>query len=184
MKFFTTHLDSDNFYRLLFHWAWQVRHIFYNYLLYILLVKLFDYKKKKSNEEVYTGQRIAFKPPSRSYSLDREENQSYNIVSRFVQLKIDEIQDIYNYAHSINCNPVYKTVFSFDEYNAYSKKNLKIDKNLESNVINGLFHFQSVLKDFNNWKDNNEIKKITQFVYPVMAINEMKDDIVDYSENW
>lgn len=160
---------------LFFHWSWQVRQIFFHYLIYILFFKfskIFN-TNNKSNQNQGQGKNLRI-------------FDSMNNIIELSKIKIEECSKIANYAKENRFDGSAKKRFSFDDYymkNTFNDEN-KIPDKYSKFAIQSFNHYLEVYDQFNNWKNDNIKKNKINLEYPIMYVEDIKDDVIEYKENW
>lgn len=177
---------EERFYKLFFHWCWQVRHIFYHYILYTLLVRLplKDKTNSLSNLKSIRESLSSVGPIKNNHSVDKLEPHRLKTIQNFILNKLEEIDLIEEFINDRALNHTYNKEFSPYEFDKMKNVKLNIDENTSKYVVIGMHHFNPVYKEFKQWKHNIEVKRIINLTYPDMMLADIKDDIIDYSENW
>ena len=191
IEIFNTLLFEGNFYHLFFHWAWQVRHVFFNYFLYILQHRIpEEIRKNKKLQGGSTGgdDDSEFKPRTlvRKHTLAfKNDMNAEGIIINFLARRIVEVENLLDYCYKQNKDPTYKNKFDLKDFNRIYECEVSFDKSMSDKVVIAMDHFKPVYDEFKEWKENNVKKKIKELTYPEMILTELKDDIIEYSEaNW
>lgn len=158
---------------LFFHWSWQVRQIFYHYLIFILYYKFSKLYSSKNDGAI----------------SKMKNNRAYEKITNIYEIsktKIDEYVKIGTYIKDNRFDPNAKKRFSFNDY--YSRISLnnesKIDEKFSRFAPQSFLHFLEINAEFKNWNDENVRKKKLNLEYPIMYVEDIKDDVIEYKENW
>jgi hypothetical protein len=116
--------------------------------------------------------------------IERIENNSFILIQKIISSKLEIVEEIKDFIRDRNLHPTFKNEFCVKDFNNIKNKNIVMDKSIEKYVILGIQHFETILTQYNDWKKNNIIKKIERLVFPDMSLTELKDDVIDYSEQW
>ena len=189
------HIIIHNFFILFFHWSFQIREIFYYFLIYIINHKIQDLIKT-SSEKKFEARKSAhffdfflrFNPKEEKEEKveDSESIIRTNETKRFYffgdllngKMKIiEEIQNIIKKEkYDLSLNSL------FDE-NRYSKIIEAIPEEYRPNIIVAINHYNEVYKGFVEWDNNNKEKNldVNSIVYPEKDIMIIKDDTIQYN---
>ena len=195
-----TSILTTFFFKLFFHWSFQIREIFYFFIIFILGYKLkkqikckpvFD--NKPNSSKIITNNKI-IKTFRKKITFDvfannNEEKGDNEIKSNeiyYVEQYLTENLDIISELQKIIGQKKYNLSYKDNIENLIIKKKLKIlDKipiDPHGNIIECIQQYENVLTKFLIWKLNNEQNKITddKIEYPKMEITMIKDDTIQY----
>ena len=188
------YIIMQNFFIFFFHWSFQIREIFYYFLIYIINHKIKNLiKTSKEKKEIKKSRNIFdffLNYNSREEKDDKMEDSESVIRSKETKkyyyfgdllnekmVIIEEIQKIIKtekYDMSLN------GLFNEKKYGKFIEQ---IPLEYHPNIIVGINHFNEVYKGFVEWDNDNKEKKIDQknIVYPKKDIMIIKDDTIQYN---
>lgn len=174
------YLVNQKFYFFFFHWAWQVRHVFYHYLLYILLHRI-SASQRSSTSRRQPQQN--FNSATSSVLTPLNESSNYCVqIQESVRKRLAEIHKIIDIVQANQLDPTFKSKVDVNDLK-YSVTN-DIPNHTTDFIVVSLHHFKPVYKEYDQWLENIKKKKLINFDYPDVSIAKVKDDIIDYSESW
>lgn len=171
---------NQKFYFFFFHWSWQVRHVFYHYVLYILLHRI------STNQKCGSARR----QPQQNFNtvtstLQPVNNESSNYcvqIQECLRKRLAEIQKIVDIVEINQLDPTFKSKIDMNELKRSVSND--IPTHTSDFVVVSLHHYKPIVKQYDQWLENIKKKKLIHFDYPDMSITKVKDDIIDYSESW
>ena len=171
------------FFKLFFHWSFQIREIFYFFIIFILRFKLKEkFKSKLEKKEINTEtqntennlyfefflkQTKTIKKDEYFFLLD-EFNENMEIIERLQKIIKKEK---YGEAYMDN-------VIKINDIQILNK----IPKEAHGNLVECLKQYNNVITKFGIWKKNIEEMNIPEenIEYPLMEISIIKDDKIQY----
>jgi hypothetical protein len=164
-------VSGQKFYKYFFHWSWQVRNIYYYFILYTIDYRLrnVNYNPIKQGETIRNSDNKAseYKEKLRT-SIVKEMNNHLRVV--------EKVRDIIKLQ---NLDPTFNNKF----YPANTEEISEIPLECYKNIVVSLHHFNSVEEQYKKWKDDNK-NSLSTIIYPELILTPPKDDVIDYSENW
>ena len=171
------------FFKLFFHWSFQIREIFYFFIIFIIQFKLKEkFKSKKEKKEINTN-------------IQNYENNMYFefFVKQTKTIKKDEYFYLLDELNE-NTEVIEKLqkIIKKEKYEEAYMDNLikindiqilnKIPKEAHGNIIECLKQYNNVITKFGIWKKNIEDMNIPEdnIEYPLMEISIIKDDKIQY----
>ena len=195
-----TSILTTFFFKLFFHWSFQIREIFYFFIIFILGHKLKKQIKckpvvdnKSINSEIITHNRI-IKSFHKKITFDvfekindgKVDDQIKSNEIYYVEQYLTENMDIISELQNIIGQKKYQLSYKDNIESLIIKKKIKIMDKIpidpHGNIIECIQQYESVLTKFNTWKDNNEQNNISEdkIEYPKMDITMIKDDTIQY----
>ena len=192
-----TSLLTNYFYILFFHWSFQVREIFYFFIIFILGYKIKKQIRKQKDKNDGGTETITIthnqikanitKKISFNIFADINENNINNKISNtreyfYVEDYLIEDMIVVTKLQKIIENEKFDLTY-MDNIQFQDKDILiKMPQEPHGNVIECIKQYNNVFTKFNIWKKNIEENKITedQIEYPRMEISIMKDDTIQY----
>ena len=195
---------SDLFFKLFFHWSFQIREIFYYFIIYILGYKLRKQIKPKKNDDndnnnnnnknnIITHNKIIKSFHKRItfnvFANINEDNLSNKIKINeyfYVEEYLKENMEIINELEKIVKHENFYLAYMDNVEQVINEKNKKIlDKipnDPHGNIIECIRQYDNVFTKFNIWKKNIEESHIAEdkIEYPKMDISIIKDDTIQY----
>ena len=184
------------FYELFFHWSFQIREIFYFFLIYIInhkiknLIKPHKIKEninQLKNSNIFGFFNIGIFGPNKD---EKAEDKSKDIqkfddkIFYFFGDLLDEKMKIIEQIVKIIDIEKYDLVYN-NKINESKFKNIIeiIPAEYHSNIIISINHYNKVLNDFEKWDNNNKERKIEEkdIIYPPKEIMIIKDDTIQYN---
>ena len=171
------------FFKLFFHWSFQIREIFYFFIIFILRFKLKEKLKSKLEKkeintetqntennlyfEFFLKQTKTIKKDEYFFLLD-EFNENMEIIERLQKIIKKEK---YGEAYMDN-------VIKINDIQILNK----IPKEAHGNLVECLKQYNNVITKFGIWKKNIEEMNIPEenIEYPLMEISIIKDDKIQY----
>ena len=191
-----TYIITNLFFKLFFHWSFQVREIFYFFIIFILGFKIKKQimpkkdDKKDNNNEIIThidlkktfNKKMTFnifgnineelnkklKKVNQFYYIENDLNENMNVIKR-LQRKIEK--ENFNLIYMDNIEKIKdKTILE------------KIPEDPHGNIVECIKQYNNNITKFDIWKKNIEDNKITEdkIEYPNMEISIIKDDTIQY----
>ena len=170
------------FFKLFFHWSFQIREIFYFFIVFILGYKLkpkFKSKKEKNLNNINKIIKIQMtlseeflrkkiKPKEEFFYLLDEYEENLEIIERIQKIIKKEKYEEFYMDNVIKIN---------DE-----KILEKIPKDPHGNIIECLKQYNNVITKYGVWEKNIKDEKIPEdkIEYPQMEISVIKDDKIQY----
>jgi hypothetical protein len=197
IKDIITSILTTFFFNLFFHWSFQVREIFYYFLIFILGYKIKKQIKRKKienddiNNQIITHHHIKanFTKKMRFNlfaSMDEEyiKNKSKNINEFFyVEDYLTENMEIINKLQKIVEKEKFDLTY-MDKMEQIRDKDIldKIPEEPHGNIIECIKQYNTDITKFNIWKKNIEDNHISEdkIEYPKMEISIIKDDTIQY----
>ena len=188
------------FFKLFFHWSFQVREIFYYFIIFILGFKIKKQIKRKISEnqedKKFDNETITHIKIKSNFNkkktfnifgnikekVDKEKSKNLNEFF-YVENYLEENMDIINKLKKIIEKEKFNLKFMDNIEQIKDKKILeKIPEEPRGNLIECIKQYNCVLTKFNIWKKNIEEYNIDEnkIEYPKMEIKIIKDDILDY----
>lgn len=197
IKEIITSIITTLFFKFFFHWSFQVREIFYYFIIFILGYKLRKQINPKKNEEsdnnIITHNKIIetfHKKISFNFFTNFNEdnliNESKNEDNFNVEDFLKENMDIISEFQKIVKSEPFNLIYMDNIEQIINKKNIrildKIPDNPHGNIIECIRQYDNVFTRFNIWKKNIEDNHITEdnIEYPKMEISMIKDDTIEY----
>lgn len=160
------------FYSLFFHWSWQVRNLFYYFVLYIIGFRI---KNKIPFQDMEDMKLV------REYDLGYTREFTGNIQQSFSDILetkfnlILKIKEIVNKEHS---DPTFNNIIHPEKYKDVLKQ---IPPEVHKSIVISLHHFDTIYKEYSDWERINKTKREGEIEYPEIVLVTPKDDVVDYS---
>ena len=190
-------LLSTWFFKLFFHWSFQIREIFYYFIIFILGYKLKNkirwkamVDNTKNNSDIITHKEILKsihkKISFNVFSSINEPNKINNNEFYYVEQYLKENLDIIGELQKIVGKKKYHLSYKDNIEKVIIQNNLKIlDKipiDPHGNIIECIQQYDNVFTKFIIWKQNIEENKITKdkIEYPKMEITMIRDDTIQY----
>ena len=174
------------FFKLFFHWSFQIREIFYFFIIFILGHKLKSRIKSKNEEHMIKLNEKNFKKQSDTimfsndfYKIKKIEKQEYFFVEDELNENIEIISKLQKIIKKENFQDTYMdNVINIDDPQILNK----IPTDPHGNIIECLKQYNNVVTKFGIWKKNIEENFITEgkIEYPQMEISIIKDDKIQY----
>ena len=176
------------FFKLFFHWSFQIREIFYFFVIFILGYK-FKSRLKSKNEENKIKKEKVFNKKRDSIIFEKDFFDIENIEKKESIFVLDELN--YNIAIISKLQKIIKKENFQDAYmdniiNINDPEILnKIPKDPHGNIIECLRQYNNVVTKFGVWEKNIEENSINEdkIEYPQMEISVMKDDKIQYDSS-
>ena len=156
----------SKFYNLFFHWSWQVRNLFYYFVLYIIGFRLKTKIPFKDMEDMKLV---------REYDIGYMREFAGNIQQSFGDILegkfnlILKIREIVKKEHS---DPTFNNIINPDKYRDTLKE---IPQECHKNIVVSLHHFDTISKEFMDWEKTNKDKKEGEIEYPEIVLVTPKD---------
>ena len=170
-----------NFYKLFFHWSYQVRHIFYNFILYTLGNRIVKGQRGLNRRQPQQQNSVVSNIPLAS---NLPESQTILNIQEIVRERLVEVQSIVAIIDTYQMNSNFKNKISTNDLKFKIDKCIQIPEVCYEYIIISVYHYKEVSKYYESWKDNIKKKKLLVYDYPDMTLTQLKDDIIDYSDNW
>ena len=204
IKEIITSILTTLFFKFFFHWSFQVREIFYYFIIFILGYKLRKQIKPNKNEDsdnnnndnknnIITHNKIIKNFHKRitfnvfaNINENSLVNKSKNIDNFYVEENLKENMDIISELQRIVKSESFYLTYMDNIEQIINKKNIrildKIPDNPHGNIIECIRQYDNVFTRFNIWKKNIEDNHITEdkIEYPKMEISMIKDDTIQY----
>ena len=199
-----TYIFIPNFFILFFHWSFQIRNIFYHFLIFIINHKMKNLIKSHKPKE------MTVKEKNRNtvlemlnfgifrFNNDKEEEKKVNKMNSNNIKKIDK-KPIYFFGNLLEekmevikeiKNIIAQEKYDINYNNIIDKNKFqniigKIPEEYHTNIVLSIYHYNKVYKDFEEWEKNNKENNIEEknIVYPKREIIIIKDDTVDYNND-
>ena len=165
-----------NFFKLFFHWSFQIREIFYTFLIYIINYKIKNLiKPNKQYKKTQIGGSIPlnFKPGifgfKNSFEINDEQNfddkKNFYYFGDLLNEKMKILDKIINIVDKEKYDLIYKNIFDKNKYKYIIKD---IPEEYYSNIIVGIYHYKKIINEFKEWDKNNKENKIEEKneIYP------------------
>ena len=176
------------FFKLFFHWSYQVREIFYYFIVFILCYKLKkQIKSKNENKTVEMDSKMntnKIKLDSKftiPFSPDFIMKQKMKRLEYFYILdELKENMEIIDKLQKIKKNEKYQDISLDDINDTYISD--KIPKQPHGSIIECIKQYQIVVTWFDMWENYIKEEKIPEdkIEYPKMEITKIKDDKIQY----
>lgn len=218
---YITELIQNNFYKYFFHWSFQVRHVFFHFILYSLLHRITnsqDYKvitginitninpqtynksinnrrqpqqisnyntTTSNNNNISNGNYII---NNSSYNINNNflinNNQSHAAIQDCVKIKLSEVDFIIELLEKKDIDMYYNNILDSNDIAILKSKNIKLNNSLKEFIVVSIRHFKPIYKDYESWIEKLKKNKPSIIPYPDMTITQLKDDVIEYTENW
>lgn len=165
-------LITNSFYRYFFHWSWQVRHVFYHFILYTVQHRLIKQAAKNSRRQ----------PQQNGSSTNLTEVFTKSIYGEVIARRLNEIDLLSQQIIGKEMDMSFKNQFQIDEIKEIVK--VKVPANCYDFIVASIIHFKPVLKEYEQWIEHNKKQKSSILNYPEVTLSQLKDDIIDYTESW
>jgi hypothetical protein len=184
-------LLSKNFFHFFFHWSFQIREIFYYFIIFILGYKIkgkikskneINEKNNKSkNYEIRRDSTLFFKSSFSENFLKNEMMTKDEFF--FISEKINENMDLIDKLQKMIKKEKYEDIYR-DYIMPIHDKNIldKIPKEHHGNIIESIRQYNSVITKFKIWENKIKEEKIPEnkIEYPPIDIYVIKDDKIEY----
>lgn len=170
-------LLNKKFFKYFFHWSYQVRHVFYNLILFALRHKLG--KSQKSNRR--QPQQTTYISISQN---SQPESPLIHSIHESIRERLLEINSIMKVIDTFQLSISFKNRITSEDLLSRVSEGITIPKECYEYLVISCFHFKSVEKDYDLWLENIKKKKLIIYEYPDMTISKLKDDVIDYAESW
>ena len=190
-----THILMNYFFKIFFHWSFQIREIFYYFLIFIInhkikhLIKPSKEKKNNivKNTIIFDFFNIGFNfneenknAREKEAELNTADNKKFYFFGDLLKERMEIVEEL----KKIIKKEKYDLILN-DKFNEIKYKNIieKIPVEYHPNIIIGINHYNKVYKGFEEWDHNNKEKKIEEknIVYPIKDIMIIKDDTIQYN---
>jgi hypothetical protein len=174
------------FFKLFFHWSFQIREIFYFFIIFILGHKLKSWIKSKNEEHLIKLNEISLKKQSDTIMFSNDFYKIKKIEKReyfFVQDELNENIEIISKLQKIIKKENFQDAYMDNVINIEDPQILnKIPTDPHGNIIECLKQYNNVVTKFGIWKKNIEENLIPEdkIEYPQMEISIIKDDKIQY----
>ena len=185
------------FFKLFFHWSFQVREIFYFFIIFILGYKIKkQIKSLKDKDEEKKNEIITHNKLRANISKKMSVNFFANIYDDYKEDKINDLKEIFYVKDYLKEDldiivklqkNIEKEKFDLtymDNIAQIKDKDIldKIPSEPHGNVIECIKQYNNILTKFNIWEKNIVDNKISeeQIDYPKMEISIIKDDTIHY----
>ena len=172
------------FFKLFFHWSFQIREIFYFFIVFILGYKLKGKFKSKNEKNQNINNAIKILDKKATYSEDFLRKKRILKEENFYLLdELNENMEIIDRLQNIIKAEKYQEAYMDNVINIHDEKILeKIPKDPHGNIIECLRQYNNVVTKFGVWQKNIEEEKIPEdkIEYPQMEISAIKDDKIQY----
>ena len=172
------------FFKLFFHWSFQIREIFYFFIVFILGYKLKGKFKSKNEKNQNINNLITNLDKKATFYDDFMKKKRINKEEDFYLLdELSENMEIIARLQKIIKTEKYQEAYLDNVINIKDEKILeKIPKDPHGNIIECLRQYNNVVTKFGVWKKNIEEEKIPEdkIEYPQMEIAAIKDDKIQY----
>jgi len=172
------------FFKLFFHWSFQIREIFYFFVVFILGYKLKGKFKSKDEKNPNINNLITNLDKKATFYDDFMKKKRINKEENFYLLdELSENMEIIARLQKIIKTEKYQEAYLDNVINIKDEKILeKIPKDPHGNIIECLRQYNNVVTKFGVWKKNIEEEKIPEdkIEYPQMEIAAIKDDKIQY----
>ena len=196
-----TRILMPYFFTLFFHWSFQIREIFYYFLIYIINFKIKKLiKPHKQKEEIEKNQNIfdffnigifRFNNNNKDNKKKKEnkkddndnkicENKNFYFFGDLLDEKKKIIEEIIKIVDKEKYDLTYNNIIDKRKFNNIIKN---IDEEYYSNIIISVEHYKKILNEFKLWDKNNKDKNIDEknIIYPFKDIMIIKDDTIQYN---
>ena len=195
-----TYIFIPYFFTLFFHWSFQIRDIFYYFLIFIInhkiknLIKIYKPTEKTvklENAGVFGFLKTEiFGFNDKKEEIQKEEEKINNakklddkkiyFFGNLLEEKMGVINEIKNIINKEKYDTNYNNLIDKNKF-----KNIleKIPEEYQTNIVLGINHYNKVLNDFEEWEKNNKMNNIDNknVLYPNREISIIKDDIIQYN---
>ena len=187
------------FFVFFFHWSFQIREIFYYFLIYILNHKIKNLIKPCKQKEIINKEKNANifglfnigifglnnkneneeKEEKKENEISKEEKKKFYFFGDLLAEKMKIIEQINIIIEKEKYDLMYNNIINETKFGHIIDK---IPEEYHSNIIVSIIHYNKVLNDFEIWDKNNKEKKIEEndIIYPYKEIMIIKDDTIQY----
>ena len=171
-----TFILRSYFFQFFFHWSFQIREMFYFFLVYIInykIKKLIKPYKQKKNVDIGASIPSHFRPGIFGFKNSSEineqqifaENNKFYYFGDLLKEKMKIIEEILNIVDKEKYDLSYKNIFDKNKYKNIIKE---IPEECCSNIIVGIYHYKKIINEFKEWDKNNKENNIEEknIVYP------------------
>lgn len=162
----------SKFYLFFFHWSWQVRNIFFYFILYIIGFRIKNVIPFKDLEDLKLIKTTDLEL-GKEYSGQIE--QSFGSILKEKMKLITVIQEILT---KENSDPSFNNILNPEKYYDVLKQ---IPPKAHISIVVSLHHFNKIQKEFVQWEKENRNRKDGDIEFPKIILITPKDDVVDYS---
>ena len=188
------------FFVLFFHWSFQIREIFYYFLIFIINHKIKDLIKPHKQKEIISNEKSANifglfnigmfgltnkkeekeeKEEKEKNEIRKLESQKFYFFGDLLAEKMEIIEHINKIVEKEKYDLMYNNIINETKFTNIIDK---IPDEYHSNIIVSIIHYNKVLNDFEIWDKTNKEKKIEEkdIIYPYKEIMIIKDDTIQY----
>ena len=197
IKDIITSILTTFFFKLFFHWSFQVREIFYYFLLFILGFKIKKQIKRKKIENFdVNNQIITHNQIKATFTKKMSFNLFANMDEECIKKKVNNLNEFFYVEDYLTENMdiiiklqkiVEKEKFDLtymDKMEQIKDKTIldKIPEEPHGNIIECIRQYNTDITRFDIWKKNIEDNHISEdkIEYPKMEISIIKDDTIQY----
>lgn len=162
----------SKFYSFFFHWSWQVRNIFFYFILYIIGFRIKNVIPFKDREDLKLI-KITNLELGKEYAGETEKSFG-NILKEKMKL-ITSVQEI---LMKENSDPSFNNILNPERYHDVLKQ---IPSEAHISIVVSLHHFNKIQMEFAQWEKDNRNRKDCDIEYPKIILITPKDDVIDYS---
>ena len=169
------------FFKLFFHWSFQIREIFYFFIVFILGYKL-KHKFKSKKEKNQNNNKIMRSQITLSEELFKKKIKEKDEIFYLLD-ELEENMEIIERLQKIIKKEKYEEFYLDNIIKINDEKILeKIPKVPHGNIIECLKQYNNVVTKFGVWEKNIIDEKIPEdkIEYPQMEISVIKDDKIQY----
>lgn len=160
----------SKFYSLFFHWSWQVRNIFYYFILYIIGFRIENIIPFKGMEDLKL-----IKNTNQPKEYTGQVQESFGDLLEQKMGLIIEMKNIVMKEHS---DPSFNNILNPEKYSKVLKK---LPLETHKSIVISLHHYDSIEKEFHEWEEENKNKRDKEIEYPQIILITPRDDVVEYS---
>ena len=199
-----TYIIIPFFFKFFFHWSFQIRNIFYHFIIYIikyrLKSKIKDKKFSNSDDSTkslfFVSKRLSMNIFENLLKNNEDENDKQEEDDEEIYKKKAEMNQFYYFGEYFNEKmKIVKNlqkIIEKEKYNVdfmekidtkkYRKDIEVIPEEYHENITIGIFQYNKVVEEFNDWLKNINEKKIQEkdIEYPKIDIVMIKDDTIQY----
>ena len=199
-----TRIIIPNFFILFFHWSFQIREIFYHFLIYIINFKIKNLiKPHKNKEKIEKSPNIfgfinmeIFRFRNTDEDCKEEENDKdkekdinnnkinseknyFYFFGDLLNEKMKIIEDIIKIVDKEKYDITYNNIIIKNKFGDIIKN---IEEEYYSNIVVAVYHYKKILYQFELWDKDNKDKNIEEkdMIYPIKDIKIIKDDTIQY----
>lgn len=168
-------LLENKFWNLFFHWSWQVRNIFYHFILYIVMFKLKSHRTNLSKNSLKY-----FSSEIQKMNLEKlRHSDGILSIEEFVEKKLNKLNQISNFIRERNLDPTFNNRMNVSQLGIK-----EIKKDCEDFIVVSMHHFKPIEESYNHWLNKIKNNRTGTIEYPDMTLIQPKDDVIEYHETW